>query len=142
MHDQNCGGHGKSREAWRLEREAKRAAWRARRAARHAGRGDWAHLKDPKFWGLDAESMKQWGLNSDWGQNSNWSGGAHQSGPNHTEVERLKAQVAEMETTMGSMLERIAVLERIVLDLDKETRESRLAAEIEALRNPPKSDRS
>jgi hypothetical protein len=131
MHDQNCGGHGKSRDAWRFEREAKRAAWRARRAARHAGWGDWSHLKDPKFWGLDAESMKQWGLNSDWGMHG------YQTGPNHTEVEQLKAQVAEMETTIGSMQERIAVLERLILDLDKEARESRLAAEIEKLRDRP-----
>lgn len=131
MHDQNCGGHGKSRDGWRFEREAKRAAWRARRAARHAGRGDWSHLKDPKFWGLDAESMKHWGLNSDWGMHGN------QTGPNHTEVEQLKAQVAEMETTIGSMQERIAVLERLILDLDKEARESRLAAEIEKLRDRP-----
>lgn len=137
MQDHDCTGNGRSREAWRFEREAKRAAWRARRAARHAGRGDWAHLKDPKFWGLDAESMKQWGFNSDWGQNSTWGGGVHQAGHTHHEFEQLKAQVAEMETTMGSMLERIAVLERLVLDLDKEARESRLAAEIEALRNRP-----
>lgn len=135
MHDQNCGGHGKSRDAWRFEREAKRAAWRARRAARHAGRGDWSHLKDPKFWGLDAESMKHWGLNSDWGMHGN------QTGPNHTEVEQLKAQVAEMETTIGSMQERIAVLERLILDLDKEARESRLAAEIEKLRDRPEGGR-
>ena len=125
MHDQDCGGHGKSREAWRFEREAKRAAWRARWAARRAGQGDWSHFKDPKFWGLDAESMKQWGLAGDWSGTT----------PQNNEVEQLKAQVAEMETTIGSMQERIAVLERIVLDLDKETRESRLAAEIEALRD-------
>jgi hypothetical protein len=125
MHDHDCGGQHKSREAWRFEREAKRAAWRARWAARRAGQGDWSHFKDPKFWGLDAESMKQWGFTGD------WSGAS----PQNAEVEQLKAQVAEMETTMGAMLERISVLERIVLDLDKETRESRLAAEIEALRD-------
>jgi predicted nucleic acid-binding Zn-ribbon protein len=75
--------------------------------------------------------MKQWGLNSDWGMHG------HQAGPNHNEVEQLKAQVAEMETTIGSMQERIAVLERLILDFDKEARESRLAAEIEKLRDRP-----
>jgi len=135
MHGQNCGGHGKNSDASRFEREAKRAAWRARFAARRAGQGDWSHFKDPKFWGLDAESMKQWGLNSDWGK------GAHENGQSHEEVEQLKAQVAEMETTMEAMLERISVLERIVLDLDKDAREQRLAAEIEALRKPGKGDR-
>jgi len=127
MHDQDCGGHGRSREAWRFEREAKRAAWRARWAARRAGQGDWSHFKDPKFWGLDAESMKQWGFTGDWSSAST----------QNNEVEQLKAQVAEMETTIGSMQERIAVLERIVLDLDKENRDSRLAAEIEKLRDKP-----
>jgi hypothetical protein len=131
MHGQNCGGHGKNRDAWRIEREAKRAAWRVRFAARRAGQGDWSHFKDPKFWGLDAESMKQWGLNSDWGMDG------QQTGPNQSEVEQLKAQVAEMETTIDSMQERIAVLERLILDLDRETRESRLAAEIEKLRDRP-----
>jgi predicted nucleic acid-binding Zn-ribbon protein len=75
--------------------------------------------------------MKQWGLNSDWGMDG------QQTGPNQSEVEQLKAQVAEMETTIDSMQERIAVLERLILDLDKETRESRLAAEIEKLRDRP-----
>ena len=56
------GQSSRRHEAWRLEREAKRAAWRARRAARHARRGEWGHLSDPKFWGLDPESMKQWGF--------------------------------------------------------------------------------
>ena len=121
MHDHECGGQNKSRDAWRFERQAKRAAWRARWAARRAGQGDWSHLKDPKFWGL----------NSDWGMHG------HQAGPNYNEVEQLKAQVAEMETTIGSMQERIAVLERLILDLDKEARESRLAAEIEKLRDRP-----
>ena len=128
MNEQDCGST-KRREAWRTEREAKRAAWRARRAARHAGRGDWSHFKDPKFWGLDAESMKQWGFTGD------WSGTGTQTGANTGEVEQLKAHVAEMETTIGSMLERIAVLERLVLDMDQSSREARLAAEIEALRN-------
>ena len=131
MRDHECGGQNKSRDTWRFERQAKRAAWRARWAARRAGQGDWSHLKDPKFWGLDAESMKHWGFNSDGGMHG------HQDGPNHNEVEQLKAQVAEMETTIGSMQERIAVLERLILDLDKEARESRLAAEIEKLRDRP-----
>jgi hypothetical protein len=131
MHDHDCGQR-KNREGWRMEREAKRAAWRARHAARRAGQGDWSHFKDPKFWGLDAESMKQWGFNSD------WSGGTG-AGPTG-EVEALKAQVAEMETTIGSMLERISVLERLVLDLDKQSQESRLAAEIEKLRDRKGAD--
>lgn len=110
-----------------MEREAKRAAWRARRAARHASRGDWSHFSDPKFWGLDADSMRQWGFG---GQH----GGGFQPGQ-PDEVEEMKAQVAEMEKTIDSMEERIRVLERIVLDLDKDAREARLAAEIERLRD-------
>jgi len=111
-----------------MEREAKRAAWRARRAARHASRGDWSHFGDPKFWGLDAESMKQWGFGGAQGE-----AGFQPGQPG--EVEALKAQVAEMEKTIDSMEERIRVLERIVLDLDKDAREARLAAEIERLRD-------
>lgn len=120
--DHHCG-HDSRRGAWRAEREMKRAAWRARRAARHASRGDWSHFGDPKFWGLDADSMRQWGL-----------GGSDAAGPQH-EVEELKAQVAGMEKTIDAMEERIRVLERIVLDLDKDAREARLAAEIERLRD-------
>lgn len=107
-----------------MEREMKRAAWRARRAARQAGRGDWSHLGDPKFWGLDAESMKQWGF-----------GGMHGDEGQPGEVAALKAQVAEMEKTIDSMEERIRVLERLVLAFDEDARESRLAAEIEKLRD-------
>jgi hypothetical protein len=129
MNEHGCG-HGKRGDSSRMEREAKRAAWRARFAARRAGRGDWSHFKDPKFWGLDAESMKQWGFTGDWSGNSSGMGPAPDG-----EVEKLKAQVAEMEATMGSMLERISVLERLVLDMDKHQREARLAAEIEKLRD-------
>lgn len=136
MNERECG-QGERREGYRSEREAKRAAWRARRAARHAGRGDWSHFKDPKFWGLDAESMKQWGFTGDWSGMGTQAGAT--GGANAGEVEQLKAQVAEMETTIGSMLERIAVLERLVLDMDQSSREARLAAEIEALRNRKES---
>jgi len=121
-------GHSSRREAWRMERQAKRAAWRARRAARHASRGDWSHFGDPKFWGLDADSLRQWGFGGVQGD-----GGFRSGQPG--EVEELKAQVAEMEKTIDGMEERIRVLERIVLDLDKDAREARLAAEIERLRD-------
>ncbi len=103
-------------------REAKGAAWRARRAARHARRGDWSQFGDPKFWGLDAESMKQWGMGS--GQ---WTGGM---GPS-SEVAALQAKVAEMEKIVASLSQRVIVLEKLVVDDDK-----RLAAEIEKLRDP------
>jgi hypothetical protein len=127
MHDHDCGGHRKNREAWRFEREAKRAAWRARFAARRAGRGDWSHFKDPKFWGLDAESMKQWGF----------TGAAEASGmpgmpPSAEEMAQLKTQVAEMEKTIASMQQRIIVLEKLVVDDD-----AILAREIEKLRDKP-----
>jgi hypothetical protein len=124
MHDHNCGP-GKSREAWRIEREAKRAAWRARWAARRAGRGDWSHFKDPKFWGLDAESMKQWGF-------TGTSGASGMPGmpPTADEMAQLKAQVADMEKTIASMQQRIIVLEKLVVDDD-----AILAREIEKLRD-------
>ncbi len=105
-----------SREA---KRAAWRAAWRARRAARHAGRGDWSHFGDPKFWGLDPDSMKQWGF------------GQQQAPPN--EVEALRSTVAGMEKTIDAMLQRIAVLEKIVVDED-----TRVSREIDKLRGAEK----
>lgn len=108
-----------------MEREMKRAAWRARWAARRANRGDWSHFKDPKFWGLDAESMKQWGFNT----------GPAASAAGDDEVVRLRAQVADMEKTIASMLQRIAVLEKLVVD-----DEVVLAREIEKLRDKPDGD--
>lgn len=122
MHDHDCGGQRKSRDTWRIEREAKRAAWRARWAARRAGRGDWSHFKDPKFWGLDAESMKAWGFHG--------ASGASGMPPTAEEMAQLKAQVAEMEKTIASMQQRIIVLEKLVVD-----DEAVLAREIEKLRD-------
>jgi len=120
MHDQNGhGGFGKSGETWRAVREAKRAAWRARRAARHARRGDWGHFGDPKFWGLDAESMKGWGMGSSFGEQPQAS----------SDVAELKAKVADMEKIIASLSERVIVLEKLAVDDER-----RLAAEIEKLR--------
>lgn len=116
------GNRSKHHEAWRLEREAKRAAWRARRAARHARRGDWGHLSDPKFWGLDAESMKQWGFGTMHGMGAT-------TAPNSSEVDELKAKVADMERMIASLSERVIVLEKLAVDDER-----RLAAEIEKLR--------
>lgn len=107
-------------------REAKRAAWRARRAARHAGRGDWSHFGDPKFWGLDAESMKAWGLGG--GMHGMHGMGAQPAG--RETVAELQDKVARMEKTIASLNERIIVLERLALNDD-----ARLAAEIERLRD-------
>jgi hypothetical protein len=140
MHDHHCGAHGKSREAWRFEREAKRAAWRARRAARQAGQGDWSHFGDPKFWGLDAESMRRWGFGSDGGGSTRASMNFGMP-PSASEHAALKAQVDDMEKTIDAMQERIAVLEKLILDLDKEARDARLAAEIEKLRDRPSGDK-
>ena len=128
MHDNTCG-NDQRRDAWRFERQAKRAAWRARRAARHAGRGDWAHLKDPKFWGLDAESMKAWGMGS--GMNSGMGPGMG-APESSSEVAALKAQVAEMERTMAAMNQRIIVLEKLMTD-----DEARISREIDRLRDKP-----
>ena len=128
MHDNTCG-NDQRRDAWRFERQAKRAAWRARRAARHAGRGDWAHLKDPKFWGLDAESMKAWGMGS--GMNSGMGSGMG-APESSSEVAALKAQVAEMERTMAAMNQRIIVLEKLMTD-----DEARISREIDRLRDKP-----
>lgn len=127
MHDQNdpFQNYEKRREAWRQAREAKRAAWRARRAARHARRGDWSHFGDPKFWGLDAESMKQWGMGAGMGSGMGM-------GPS-SEVAALQAKVAEMEKIIASLSQRVIVLEKLVVDDDK-----RLAAEIEKLRDTGK----
>ncbi len=126
----NHQGYYQRREAWRLEREAKRAAWRARRAARHAGRGDWSHFGDPKFWGLDAESMKAWGLGG--GMGAGMGAGMHGMGmpPSAESVAELQDKVARMEKTIASLNERIIVLERLALN-----DEARLAAEIERLRD-------
>jgi hypothetical protein len=131
MHDHNdpFGNHDKRREAWRTAREAKRAAWRARRAARHARRGDWSHFGDPKFWGLDAETMKQWGMGGNQSAGNQW--GAN-TGPS-SEVAALQAKVADMEKIIASLSQRVIVLEKLVVDDDK-----RLAAEIEKLRDTGK----
>jgi hypothetical protein len=130
MHDSE---QGTRYEAWRLKREARRAAWRARRAARHAGRGDWSHFGDPKFWGLDAESMKHWGfgagMNGGMGQGQGMGSGMGMPGG---EMAALQAKVAEMEKTIASMQQRIIVLEKLVVDDD-----ARLAREIEKLRDAP-----
>lgn len=115
------------REAWRLERESKRAAWRARRAVRHARRGDWGHFSDPKFWGLDAESMKQWGFGAAHGVGMGQGMGAPPAAS--AEVAELKAKVADMERLIASLSERVIVLEKLAVDDER-----RLAAEIEKLR--------
>ncbi len=129
MYDHNdpyCS-HDKRREAWRRAREAKRAAWRARRAARHASRGDWSHFSDPKFWGLDPERMKQWGMGAG---TDTGTGAGMGAGPGPSpDVAALKARVAEMEKLVASLSQRVIVLEKLVVDDDM-----RLAAEIEKLR--------
>ncbi len=132
MYDQNCG-YGKSRDASRAERQAKRAAWRARWAARRAARGEWGHFKDPKFWGLDPDSMKQWGMG--FGEEPHGQNAGHHAahGPvQSAEVAALKAQVASMEKTIDSMNQRIIVLEKLMVD-----DEARIAREIDRLRDKP-----
>jgi hypothetical protein len=119
MNDNDCRNNRRNDP---FGREAKRAAWRARRAARHAGRGDWSHFGDPKFWGLDAESMKAWGLGGGMGAGAGMS-------PSADSVAELEDKVARMEKTIASLNERIIVLERLALNDD-----ARLAAEIERLR--------
>jgi|JI10StandDraft_1071094.scaffolds.fasta_scaffold240347_3 uncharacterized coiled-coil protein SlyX len=119
MNDNDCRNNRRNDP---FGREAKRAAWRARRAARHAGRGDWSHFGDPKFWGLDAESMKAWGLGGGMGAGMGMP-------PSADSVAELEDKVARMEKTIASLNERIIVLERLALNDD-----ARLAAEIERLR--------
>ena len=123
MYDQNCG-YRKGREASRAERQAKRAAWRARWAARRASRGEWGHFKDPKFWGLDPESMKSWGMG--------FGEGMHTSAPG-PDVAALEAKISSMEKTIDAMNQRIIVLEKLVVD-----DEARISREIDRLRD--KSD--
>lgn len=132
MYDQNCG-YRKGREASRAERQAKRAAWRARWAARRASRGEWGHFKDPKFWGLDPESMKSWGMG--FGEHSHGHQADHHTGHSpgeSAEIAALKAQVASMEKTIDSMNQRIIVLEKLMVD-----DEARIAREIDRLRDKP-----
>lgn len=124
MYGHDGGGSEKRRETWRLEREAKRAAWRARRAARHARMGDWSHLSDPKFWGLDAAS---WGMAPPHGA---------PFGQPSSEVAELKAKVADMEKIIASLSERVIVLEKLAVDDER-----RLAAEIEKLRGSDAGNR-
>lgn len=122
----SCSGRGPGPggwgEAWRIEREMKRAAWRARRAARRASRGEWGHFGDPKFWGLDQDSMKQWGF----------GGPDPSTGSSPQEIEALKVKVADMERTMAAMHQRIIVLEKLIVDDD-----AHLSREIEKLRGAP-----
>ena len=132
MYDQNCG-YLKSREASRAERQAKRAAWRARWAARRASRGEWGHFGDPKFWGLDAESMKGWGMG--FGDQSHGQGHTHGFGSNTSdtsEVAELKARVSDMEKTIDAMNQRLIVLEKLIVD-----DEARISREIDRLRDKP-----
>lgn len=120
-HD-NSQGHDSRRDAWRAAREAKRVAWRMRRAARRARwMQGWEHMGDPKFWGLDAESMRKMGM----------GGSMHTGfGQPSSEVEELKAKIADMEKIVASLSQRVIVLERLATDGD-----ARLAAEIEKLRD-------
>jgi hypothetical protein len=122
MHDHNFG-YRKGREASRAERQAKRAAWRARWAARRASRGEWGHFKDPKFWGLDPESMKSWGMG--------FGDGTTTSAPG-PDVAALEAKIASMEKTIDAMNQRIIVLEKLVVD-----DEARISREIDRLRDKP-----
>lgn len=120
-HGDNCG-HQSGREGWRAAREAKRAAWRMRRAARRARWSEsWEQMADPKFWGLDAESMRKMGMSGD-----GFATGMGQSG----EIEALKARIADMEKIIASLSQRVIVLEKLAVD-----DEPRLAAEIEKLRD-------
>jgi hypothetical protein len=121
MYDQNCG-YRKGREASRAERQAKRAAWRARWAARRASRGEWGHFKDPKFWGLDPESMKSWGMG--FGETPGAAPGP--------DVAALEAKIVSMEKTIDAMNQRIIVLEKLVVD-----DEARISREIDRLRDKP-----
>jgi hypothetical protein len=138
MYDQNCG-YRKSREASRAERQAKRAAWRARWAARRASRGEWGHFGDPKFWGLDPDSMKSWGMGFGEQSHGHGQGQTHGFGSNTgetNEVAELKAQVASMEKTIDAMNQRIIVLEKLVVD-----DEARISREIDRLRDKPAGDK-
>ncbi len=128
MHNQgdNCG-HPGGRDSWRAAREAKRAAWRMRRAARRASwTQSWEKMADPKFWGLDAESMRKMGMGAGSGMGAGMGMGMGQSG----EIEALKSKIADMERIIGSLSQRVIVLEKLAVD-----DEPRLAAEIEKLRD-------
>jgi hypothetical protein len=107
------------REEWRARHEARRAAWRERHARRRA---EWA-----EHW---SDMSAQMGIKpEDWGMGFSPSAGA--SPGSSQSVEALKAQVATMQATIDKLLNRVAVLEKLAVDGD----ETRLAAEIEKLRN-------
>jgi len=94
-----------------------------RRAARRASwMQGWQHMGDPKFWGLDPESMQKMGMGN--------AGMGMGFGQPSSEVAELKARIADMEKIVASLSQRVIVLERLATDGD-----ARLAAEIEKLRD-------
>lgn len=86
-------------------------------------RSEWDHLLDPRFWGLDADSLRRWGMGV--GEDTGAAGAA-----------ALHDRLAAIEASLIAMNQRIAVLERLATD-----DEAALAAEIEKLREEKGAER-
>jgi hypothetical protein len=102
-------GYRARREEWRAARHARREAWRAQR---HARRMAWAQM---------------------WG---GWHYGFNGGGPN--DMAQIKAQLKEMSQAISALSDRVAVLEKLATDEDRN-----LAREINKLRDQagPKEQR-
>lgn len=100
-HDPNdpWSGYRRRREEWRAARHARREAWRAQR---HARRMAWAQM---------------------WGSWHYGAGGA----PN--DMAQIKSQLKEMSQAISALSDRVAVLEKLATDEDRN-----LSREIEKLR--------
>ena len=94
-------GYRRRREEWRAARHARREAWRAQR---HARRMAWAQM---------------------WG---GWHYGLNGAAPN--DMAQIKAQLKEMSQAISALSDRVAVLEKLATDEDRN-----LAREINKLRD-------
>jgi len=93
-------------------------------------RSEWDHLLDPRFWGLDADSFRRWGMGV--GEETGAAGAAVGQGG----LAALHDRLAAIEASLIAMNQRIAVLERLSVD-----DEAALAAEIEKLREDKGAER-
>lgn len=100
-----------------------RSSARSGRPSDRGRRGEWDHLLDPRFWGLDADSFRRWGMGV--GEETGAAGAAAGQGG----FAALHDRLAAIEASLIAMNQRIAVLERLSVD-----DEAALAAEIEKLR--------
>lgn len=91
------------------------------RSTRH---GDWDHLMDPRFWGLDADSLRRWGLGAPDIPGQGGAADADAAG-----LAELEKRLAAIEVGLIAMNQRLSALERPSAD-----DEAAPAAEIDRLR--------